>query len=164
MFEKSINLGLPMHSVHADLNQNLCCKFCAIRSTMLFHDSVCYWTFSLILILLWIHNYVMTCKLYTGSHKCIEMSCCCNYYDPSKLSVSVSLCLSVYKILVSVKALAGLLITSSYSSSYICHWSGRKHCGKRRKWWLPAFSPFARMFSKFFFLTICKTLDCVVKS
>ena len=25
---------------------------------------------------------------------------------------------------------------------------GRKHCGKRRKCWLPAFSPFPTMFSK----------------
>ena len=28
---------------------------------------------------------------------------------------------------------------------------GRKHCGKRRKCWLPAFSPFSTMFSKGFF-------------
>ena len=28
---------------------------------------------------------------------------------------------------------------------------GRKHCGKRRKCWLPAFSPFPTMFSKGFF-------------
>ena len=27
----------------------------------------------------------------------------------------------------------------------------RKHCGKRRKCWLPAFSPFPTMFSKAFF-------------
>ena len=26
-------------------------------------------------------------------------------------------------------------------------WLGRKHCGKRRKCWLPAFSPFPTMFS-----------------
>ena len=24
----------------------------------------------------------------------------------------------------------------------VCLWRGRKHCGKRRKCWLPAFSPF----------------------
>ena len=28
---------------------------------------------------------------------------------------------------------------------------GRKHCGRRRKCWLPAFSPFPTMFSKCFF-------------
>ena len=27
---------------------------------------------------------------------------------------------------------------------------GRKHCGRRRKCWLPAFSPFAKMLSKGF--------------
>ena len=27
---------------------------------------------------------------------------------------------------------------------------GRKHCGKMRKWWLPAFFPFPTMFSKGF--------------
>ena len=30
--------------------------------------------------------------------------------------------------------------------------NGRKHCGKRRKCWLPAFSPFPTMFSKGFLL------------
>ena len=30
----------------------------------------------------------------------------------------------------------------------ICLGNGRKHCGKRRKCWLPAFSPFPTMFSK----------------
>ena len=29
----------------------------------------------------------------------------------------------------------------------ICCWMGRKHFGKRRKCWLPAFSPFPKMFS-----------------
>ena len=29
-----------------------------------------------------------------------------------------------------------------------CFGNGRKHCGKRRKCWLPAFSPFPTMFSK----------------
>ena len=32
-----------------------------------------------------------------------------------------------------------------------CFGKGRKHCGKRRKCWLPAFSPFSTMFSKVFF-------------
>ena len=29
-----------------------------------------------------------------------------------------------------------------------CFGKGRKHCGKRRKCWLPGFSPFPTMFSK----------------
>ena len=46
----------------------------------------------------------------------------------------------------------------------ICSGKERKHCGKRRKCWLPAFSPFPVMFSKFFYLRIVKSWDCVVKS
>ena len=38
----------------------------------------------------------------------------------------------------------------------------RKHCGKRRNCWLPAFSPFPTMFSKGFFLRVVKSRDCVV--
>ena len=41
---------------------------------------------------------------------------------------------------------------------------GRKHCGKRRKCWSPAFSPFPAMFSKGFFCRVVKSRDCVVKS
>ena len=41
---------------------------------------------------------------------------------------------------------------------------GRKHCGKSRKCWLPAFSPFPTFFSKGFFLRVVKSPDCVVKS
>ena len=40
----------------------------------------------------------------------------------------------------------------------------RKHCGKRRKCWLPAFSPFSTMFSKALFFRGVKSRDCVVKS
>ena len=36
--------------------------------------------------------------------------------------------------------------------------------GKRRKCWLPAFSPFPTVFSKAFPLRVVKSLDCVVKS
>ena len=32
----------------------------------------------------------------------------------------------------------------------ICYENGRKHCGRRRKCWLPSFSPFPTMFSKGF--------------
>ena len=40
----------------------------------------------------------------------------------------------------------------------------RKHCGKRRKCWSPAFSPFPTMFSKGFSFRVVESLDCVVKS
>ena len=39
----------------------------------------------------------------------------------------------------------------------------RKHCGKRRKCWLPAFSSFPTMFSKGFFLHCVKSRQSVVK-
>ena len=42
--------------------------------------------------------------------------------------------------------------------------NGRKHCGKRRKCWLPAFSPFPTMFSKAFFHRVIKIRDFVVMS
>ena len=45
-----------------------------------------------------------------------------------------------------------------------CFGNSRKHCGKRRKWWLPAFSPFPTMFSKGLFVRVIKSRDCVVKS
>ena len=45
----------------------------------------------------------------------------------------------------------------------ICFWKGRTHCGKRRKCWLPAFSPFPTMFSKVFFRKGVKSPGCVVK-
>ena len=38
----------------------------------------------------------------------------------------------------------------------------RKHCRNRRKWWLPAFSPFPTMFSKAFFLRFVKSRDCKI--
>ena len=34
------------------------------------------------------------------------------------------------------------------SNDEICLRKSRKFCGKRRKYWLPAFSPFSTMFSK----------------
>ena len=45
----------------------------------------------------------------------------------------------------------------------ICFGKGRKHCGKRRKCWLPAFSSFPIMFSKGFIPRVIKSWDCVVK-
>ena len=43
-------------------------------------------------------------------------------------------------------------------------WKGRKHCGKRRKCWLPAFYPFPTLFSKGLCFRVDKSWDCVVKS
>ena len=40
---------------------------------------------------------------------------------------------------------------------------GKKHCGKRRKFWLPAFSSFSTMLSDGFFFRVIKSWDCVVK-
>ena len=40
---------------------------------------------------------------------------------------------------------------------------GRKHCRKRRKCWLPAFSLFPTMFSKGFFPNVVKSQDNEVK-
>ena len=44
----------------------------------------------------------------------------------------------------------------------ICFVKSRKHCRKKRKCWLPAFSPFPTMFSKVFSLRVVKSKDCVV--
>ena len=41
---------------------------------------------------------------------------------------------------------------------------GRKHSGKRRKCWLPAFSPFLTMFSKGFYFSVVGSRDGVVRS
>ena len=46
----------------------------------------------------------------------------------------------------------------------ICFVKSEKHCGKRRKCWLPAFSSFPTMFSKGLSLVVVKSQDCVVKS
>ena len=51
---------------------------------------------------------------------------------------------------------------NSDSKIKICFRKSRKHCGKRRKCWLPAFSPFPTMFSKAFFSRGVKSQDCVV--
>ena len=40
----------------------------------------------------------------------------------------------------------------------------RKHCGKKRKCWLPAFFPFPTMFSKGFLPWVVKSRDFEVKS
>ena len=42
----------------------------------------------------------------------------------------------------------------------ICYGKGQKHCGKRRKCWLPAFSPFSTMFSKDSFPRVIKSSHC----
>ena len=45
-----------------------------------------------------------------------------------------------------------------------CLGEGRKHLGKKRKCWLPAFSSGFTMFSKVFSFRVIKNHDCVVKS
>ena len=53
---------------------------------------------------------------------------------------------------------------TNMAEKLICLAKGRKHCWKRRKCCLPAFSPFPTMFSKAFFFRVVKSRDCVVKS
>ena len=49
-------------------------------------------------------------------------------------------------------------------NSEICFGKDRKCCGKRRKCWLPVFSPLPTILSKGFFFMIVKSPDCVDKS
>ena len=49
------------------------------------------------------------------------------------------------------------------SKAEISFGEGRKHCEKRRKCWLPAFSPFPAMFSKAFSFRIVRTWGYVRK-
>ena len=49
------------------------------------------------------------------------------------------------------------------SKTEICLCKGGKHCGKRRKCWLPACSPCPTMFSKAFIFRVVKSGDCGVK-
>ena len=50
-------------------------------------------------------------------------------------------------------------LNGDFSLSY-----SRKHCGKRRKSWLPALSHFPGVFSKAVFFRVNKSRYCVVKS
>ena len=63
--------------------------------------------------------------------------------------------LSKFKAFADVK----MILTQNFKSC----WKQWKHCGKRRKCWLPAFSPFPTMFSKAVFSRGVKSRDCVVK-
>ena len=45
-----------------------------------------------------------------------------------------------------------------------CFRKGRKHCGQKRKCWLPAFSLFTTSFSKGSHIRVVISRDCVVKS
>ena len=49
-----------------------------------------------------------------------------------------------------------------YVTKKLCYGMSRKHCEKRRKCWLPAYSPFLTMFSKVLFFRVDKSRDCVV--
>ena len=47
----------------------------------------------------------------------------------------------------------------------LCFGKGRKHSGKRRKCWSPAFSPFPHnVFKRPLILSVVKCSDCVVKN
>ena len=61
------------------------------------------------------------------------------------------------------KAFADDLLNVAKITISLCDKS-RKHFGKKRKYWLPAFSSFPTVFSKTFFFRVVKSLDCVVES
>ena len=61
------------------------------------------------------------------------------------------------------KAFADQEINLTLEQKFFLGWV-KKHCGKRRKCWLSAFSPFPTMFSKGFFPRVVKSRDCVVNS
>ena len=65
--------------------------------------------------------------------------------------------------LVQIESICRLQIKKSDSKVEICLRTSRKLCGKRRKCWLPAFSPFPTMFSECLFLGVVKGRECVVK-
>ena len=46
----------------------------------------------------------------------------------------------------------------------VCYGRSRKNCEKRRKCWLPAFSPFCSMISKAYYFMAVECRDCVLKS
>ena len=56
------------------------------------------------------------------------------------------------------------LTDNKINDSYVEICISRKHFGKRRKCWLPAFSPFPKVFSKASCLKVIESRDCVVKS
>ena len=64
-----------------------------------------------------------------------------------------------------LKALAGdnIDVIEKKLTLIIYFGKGRKHCGERRKCWLPAFSPLPTMFSKGFFSRVIISHDCVRK-
>ena len=58
-----------------------------------------------------------------------------------------------------LKALADEKINETEKLKFV---NGRKHYGKRRKCWPPAFSPFPIMFLKGLFVRVGISWDCVV--
>ena len=63
-----------------------------------------------------------------------------------------------------LKAFADAKLNLAEKLKFVLGRVEKKHCGKRRKCWLPAFSPFPTMVSKGFFPSVVKGRDCVVKS
>ena len=62
-----------------------------------------------------------------------------------------------------LKALADDKLNVAKIIISFCDWI-RKHCWKRRKCWLPAFSPFPTMFLKAFQSRFVKNWDCLIKN
>ena len=63
-----------------------------------------------------------------------------------------------------LKAFADDKINVTEKLKFTCFEKHRKHHGKWRKCWLPAFSHFPILFSKGSFFRVIKSQDCVVKS
>ena len=57
-----------------------------------------------------------------------------------------------------------LQMTKTWLEYWLFLVASRKHCGKRRKCWLPAFPPFPTMFSNGLSLKVVKSQDWVVES
>ena len=49
------------------------------------------------------------------------------------------------------------------NNNWFCLIKGTQYCGKRRKCWLPAFSPFPTIFSKIFFSRVVQEQNCLSK-
>ena len=58
-----------------------------------------------------------------------------------------------------------LQITKKCNTKTTIHFGkGKKHCEKRKKCWLPAFSPVPLLFTKGLFSKVIKTMDYMIKS
>ena len=60
-----------------------------------------------------------------------------------------------------LKAFADDRINVNKKLKFVLSWVYSKYGGKRRKGWLPTFSPFPTIFSKRFLYRVVKSRDCV---